>query len=163
MRDRSKSSLPWRLSATFAEKAYHLTGQIMFLLLPITIWFILFALPSFLCYCFWHNTWGRALMRLSHVTDSEVSQIISPTVRMSRSSPQGTHPPSLRECKEEGHGRVGTTLLFWMLWFIAVVFQWNLVFILLHFDVKAYEILQIFSENRLPFHLCCEGMSFLCN
>lgn len=128
VRDRSKSSSPWRLSATFVEKDYHLTGQILFLLLPITIWFIPFTLPSFLSYSLWqlgdsHNTWGEALMRLSHVTDSEVSQIISPTVRTCRSSPQSTHRPSQRDCKEEGHGRVGISLLFWMLWFIAVVFQ----------------------------------------
>lgn len=50
VRDRSKSSLPWRLSATFVEEDYHLAGEIMFLLLSITIWFILFTLPSFLGY-----------------------------------------------------------------------------------------------------------------
>lgn len=36
VRDRSKSSLLWRLSAIFVEKDYQLAGEIMFLLLSIT-------------------------------------------------------------------------------------------------------------------------------
>jgi len=50
VRDRSKSSLPCRLSATFVEKDYNLAGEIMFLLLSITIWFIPFTLLSLFGY-----------------------------------------------------------------------------------------------------------------
>lgn len=53
VRERSKSSLSWRLSATFVKKDYRLAGEIIFLLLSITIWFIPFILPSFLGYHLW--------------------------------------------------------------------------------------------------------------
>ena len=122
VRDRSKSSLPCRLSATFVEKDYNLAGEIMFLLLSITIWFIPFTLLSLFGYHLWqlgdstrHPGWS--------CDEAESCYWIRSVVRSydvlwecvgTQFSSQSAYSPSQRAFKEDDHSTVGTSVLFWI-------------------------------------------------